>query len=292
MEMAVFEPKLLAAALVALVVGLALGVAAYQAVFSGGQTVQPELQALQEKCSVGYGLLDNIKERGVLKVGTSADWPPYEYIDPQGGYAGIDIELAKKIADGLGVQLEIVDMKFAALFQAVQSGKVDIVIADVAMKPERLEAVDFTIPYRCETGKAIIVKAEDASGYTGFDWLAGKKIGVQSATVEEELANKYFGDKAEIVTYDRVYPEMTIALKTGKIDAMVAAPDVARLIVTAEEGLVIVDQIPYFGCSTVVVPHCAFELKKEVSSIIWDLIQSGELQKIIDQEMEKWLQQG
>ncbi|MCE4604840.1 MAG: ABC transporter substrate-binding protein [Aeropyrum sp.] len=298
------DTKILVIALAALIVGAALGAVASTLLAETPQeneepageaavTATPSQAAseLSEFCSVGYGLLDKIKERGVLRVGTSADWPPYEYIDSEGNFAGIDIELAKRIAEGLGVELEIVDMKFAALFQAVQSGKVDLVIADVAMKPERLQAVDFTIPYRCETSKVIIVKSGDAQSYSGYDWLAGKKIGVQAATVEEELATKYFGDKAEIVAFDRVYPEMTLALKTGRIDAMVTAPDVGEVVLAMEEGLEIVDSIPYFGCSTVVVPHCAFSLKKEVSQIIWDLLQSGELQEIVEKETAVWLEQ-
>ncbi len=270
-------------ALLLFIVGLALGLAAGKALLSGGG--EGEVPA----ACANMGLLDEIKERGVLLVGTSADWPPYEYITPDGQYAGIDIRLAEEIGKALGVKVEIVDMDFAALFQAVQDGRVDIVIADVAMKPQRLEAVDFTIPYRCESGKAIIVRAGDADSYTGKEWLAGKKIGVQTATVEEELAKNTFTD-SEIVAFDRVYPEMTLALKTGKIDAIVVAPDVAKVIVALEDGLAIVDEIPYQGCSAVVVPHCALSLKQAVSQVIWDLQQSGQLDQIIQEEMAKWLQ--
>jgi len=268
---------------VALGVGVALGKTLLAP--SGGEAVEEVPPACQN-----MDLLDKIKQEGVLLVGTSADWPPYEYVTPDGQYAGIDIRLAEEIGKALGVEVQIVDMDFAALFQAVQDGRVHIVIADVAMKPQRLEAVDFSIPYRCENGKAIIVRAEDAASYTGQDWLAGKKIGVQTATVEEELAKNLFGDKSEIVAYDRVYPEMTLALKTGKIDAIIVAPDVAKVIVTMEDGLKIVDEIPYFGCSAVVVPHCALSLKQEVSQVIWDLQQSGQLDQIIQEEMAKWLE--
>jgi len=286
----VAEPRkaLAVQALAALAAGLVIGILVGGLVLGGGGEAQQAQVEVPPACE-NMNLLDEIKARGVLKVGTSADWPPYEYIDAQGNYAGIDIRLAQEIADALGVQLEIVDMKFAALFQAVQEGKVDIVIADVAMKPNRLEAVDFTIPYRCEQGKAIIVRAEDAQSYTGLEWLAGKKVGVQAATVEEELAKSVI-QGAEIVSYDRVYPEMTLALKTGKIDAMVVAPDVAKVIIAMEDGLVIVDEIPYHGCSAVVVPHCALSLKQAISQVIWDLQQSGQLDQIIQEEMAKWLE--
>ncbi len=252
-------------------------------------TTATEEFAAPEDCKLHYNQLAKIKERGVLIVGTSADWPPYEYVTPDGEFAGIDIELAKRIAEALGVELQIKDMKFAALFEAVKRGDVDIVIADVAMKPGRLEAIDFSIPYRCESGKAIVIRKADAGSYTGYDWLQGKKIGVQLATTEQDLAEQYFGDKAQVITFDRVYPEMTLALKNGQIDAMIVAPDVAKIIVSKEKDLVIIDSLPFFSCSAVVVPKCAFELKKEVSQVIWDLKQSGEFDKIVEQEIAKWL---
>ena len=237
----------------------------------------------------GYKLLDKIKSRGVLVVGTSADWPPYEYVTPSGEFAGIDIAIAKKIAERLGVKLEIKDMKFAALFEAVRRGDVDMAIADISMEPERLQAVDFTIPYRCETGKAIIMRASDAKNYTGYESLYGKRIGVQLGTAEQDLVERFFKGKAEIVTFDRVYPEMVMALKTGRVDAIVTATDVANIIVSKESGLKIVGTLPFFSCSVIAIPHCAYDLKMEVSKVIWDLMQSGELEKIISSEIEKWM---
>ncbi len=275
--------KPVALAFIALTIILA---GALAVVWSKSSSAQEEVP---EQFKLHHNQLEKIKERGVLIVGTSADWPPYEYVTPDGKFAGIDMILAQKIADALGVKLEIKDMKFAALFEAVQRGDVDIVIADVAMKPKRLQAVDFTIPYRCESGKAIVIKASDADSYNGYSWLEGKKIGVQLATTEQDLAKEYFGDKSEIVTFDRVYPEMTLSLKNGQIDAMIVAPDVAKIIVSKEKDLTIIDNIPFFSCSAVVVPQYALDLKQQVSQVIWDLKQSGEFDQIVSQEISKWL---
>jgi polar amino acid transport system substrate-binding protein len=284
---AAIQLGLVVALVVGLLVGVAVGVVASPYVLGAGAGKAGELESI----CVGYGLLEKIKERGKIIVGTSADWPPYEYVTPEGEFAGIDIEIAKRIAEHLGVELEIKDMKFAALFEAVRKGDVDIAIADIAMKPERLQAVDFSIPYRCETGKAIVVRASDAPGYTGYSWLEGKRIGVQLGTTEQDLAEKFFGGKSEVITFDRVYPEMVMALKTGRIDAMIVAPDVAKLIVSKEADLKIVDYLPFFSCSVVAIPHCAFKLKMEISKVLWNLLQTGELEKIIEQEMEKWMMQ-
>jgi polar amino acid transport system substrate-binding protein len=267
-----------------LVVGIA--VAAVLGVFVG-YTLKGGEVSVWSICP-GYGLLNKIKSRGVLIVGTSADWPPYEYVTPSGEFAGIDIEIAKRIAKYLNVSLQVKDMKFSALFEAVRRGDVDIAIADIAMKPERLQAVDFSIPYRCETGKAIVVRK--GFEWRGYESLYGRRVGVQLGTTEQDLAEKYFSGKAEIVTFDRVYPEMTLALKTGKIDAMVTAPDVAKVIVSKESDLQIVDYLPIFTCSVVVMSHCAYDLKVEVSKVIWNLLQSGEFDRIVSQEVGRWLE--
>ncbi|MGC9149345.1 MAG: ABC transporter substrate-binding protein [Sulfolobales archaeon] len=271
-----------------IIVALVLGFVAGMIVTSYGRN--PSETQLSQICS-GYKILDKIKQKGVLTVGTSADWPPYEYVTSSGEFAGIDIEIAKKIAQSLGVKLEIKDMKFAALFEAVKRGDVDMAIADIAMKPERLQAVDFSIPYRCETGKAIIMRISDAGSYKDLQSLYGKNIGVQLGTTEQDLVEQYYKDKANIVTFDRVYPEMVMALKTGRLNAIVTAPDVAELIVSKEKDLKIVGYIPFFSCSVIALPKCSFDLQMEVSKIIWNMIQSGEIKKIIDNEMSKWLSQ-
>ena len=94
----------------------------------------------QQTCPVS---VDAIKKRGKLVVGTSADWPPYEYLE-DGKIVGIDI--ARKIAERLGVDLEVRDMKFSALIEAVKRGYVDIVIADMTITPEREKQVLLSIP--------------------------------------------------------------------------------------------------------------------------------------------------
>ncbi len=76
-------------------------------------------------------------------VGTSADWSPYEYVE-DGKIVGIDVDIARKIAERLGVGLEVRDMKFSALIEAVKRGDVYVVIADMAITPEREKQVLFS----------------------------------------------------------------------------------------------------------------------------------------------------
>ncbi len=106
-----------------------------KALSSENEALKKQIAELQEKLTPRY--VEKIKARGKLIVGTSADWPPFEYIDEKGNVIGIDIAIAKKIAEALGVELEIKDMKFAALIQALKAGIIDMILADMTPTPER-----------------------------------------------------------------------------------------------------------------------------------------------------------
>jgi len=232
--------------------------------------------------------IDKIKARGKLIVGTSADWPPFEYVDANHNYAGIDIEIAKRIAQELGVSLEIKDMKFAGLIEALKNGDVDIVIADMTPTAEREKVVDFSIPYYTSKGYAVVT-LQNANIKSEQD-LYGKKIGVQLGTIQEDWANNNLKGKAEVKSYDRVYPEMVWALQRGDIDAMILGDKIAEALITKEPSLKIATyvSIPTIG-GAVAVPQGAEDLKYVVNSVIEKLIESGEMQQIFNNEIAKWL---
>jgi polar amino acid transport system substrate-binding protein len=102
---------------VGLLVGVAVG-ALLMALFAAQQpaATQQQTTTTQQACPTS---VDAVKKRGKLVVGTSADWPPYEYVE-NGKVVGIDIDIARRIAEGLGVSLEVCDMKFSALIEAVK----------------------------------------------------------------------------------------------------------------------------------------------------------------------------
>lgn len=273
---------------VALVAGVALG---YAASLPVQNALRAQISELQAKLNPNY--VEKIKARGVLIVGTSADWPPFEYVDKSGNIVGIDIEIAKRIAQELGVKLEVRDMKFAALIEAVKNGIIDIAIADMTPTAERSKQVDFSIPYYFSKGNAIVVLKEKLGSIKSVEDLYGKKIGVQLGTIQEEWAKSALGSNAQIVSYDRVYPEMVMALQRGDIDAMVLGDTIAGVLVKKDPSLVIAF---YAGGSrigaAVALPQGAYDLKYVVNKVIDQLLQSGEMQKIFDTEIAKWLESG
>ncbi|MBQ9021513.1 MAG: transporter substrate-binding domain-containing protein [Eggerthellaceae bacterium] len=94
-----------------------------------------------------FRTLDEIKESGTLVIGVFSDKNPFGYVDENGNYAGYDIELAERLAQDLGVEIEYVSTEAANRVEYLETGKVDIILANFTVTPERAEAVDFASPY-------------------------------------------------------------------------------------------------------------------------------------------------
>ena len=123
------------------------------------------------KDSKAVSSLEKIKASGKIILGTSADYPPYEFhalVDGKDTIVGFDIELAKEIAKDLGVELEIKDMSFDGLLAALVSGNVDMVISGMTPTEERRQNVDFSeIYYQAVHGAVIRVADEAKYGKVG-----------------------------------------------------------------------------------------------------------------------------
>lgn len=277
------ETKVVALLVVSLVIGLAIG---YAISIPEKQLLQNKIEELQAKLNPHY--VDVIKKRGKLIVGTSADWPPFEYIDEKGNFAGIDIRIAQKIAEALGVELEVKDLKFAALIESLKNGQVDMIIADITPTSKRELQIDFSIPYYFSKGHAVVTLKN--KGISTVKDLEGKKIGVQLGTIQQDWAEENIGNKAEILTYDRVYPEMVMVLKRGDIDVIIIGDTIASVLTEKDPDIVIAF---YAGSATVGgavgLPQGAEDLKFEVNKVLENLIESGEMKKIFSEEISKWL---
>lgn len=141
-------------------------------------------------------VLEAIKQKGKLVVGTSADYPPYEFhkeVDGKDQIVGFDISIAKSLAEDLGVELQINDMDFDGLLIALQAGKVDMVFAGMTPTDERKENADFSdIYYTAQHG--VIVRKGEEGKIKSIDDLKDKKIGVQKGSIQERLANEKIPD--------------------------------------------------------------------------------------------------
>lgn len=171
--------------------------------------------------SEGDSLLTEIQEEGVLRVGTSADFPPYEFhatVDGSDTIVGMDIEIVKKIAEDLGVELEIFDMQFDSLIPALETGNINMIIAGMSATEERKQSVDFSEPYYIAS-QNVVVRAEDEELFHSNKDFSGKIVGAQMGSLQEKLAKEEMTD-SELITLGTT-SDLLLALKTNKVDAVV-----------------------------------------------------------------------
>jgi ABC-type amino acid transport substrate-binding protein len=183
------------------------------------------------------GQLALIKEKGKIVLGTSADYPPYEFhktIDGKDTIVGFDIEIAKAVAKDLGVELEIVDMKFEGLLPALMGGKIDFIVAGMNPTEERKKSVAFSVEYY-EAHQTILVATDQKAVLNSLESFKGKAIGVQKGTLQEQIATEQFKD-SQVKAIGKI-PDLIMELKTGKISGILLADTVAKSYVTNNADL-------------------------------------------------------
>jgi arginine/lysine/histidine transporter system substrate-binding protein len=171
--------------------------------------------------------LAQIKKAGVLVIGTSADYPPYEFhkvVNGKDEIVGFDISIAKNIAKDLGVKVEFKDMDFDGLLAALVTNKIDMVIAGMNPTPERKLKVDFSDIYY-QAVQVVLVRTSDKSKYTSIDSFKGKKIGVQMGTTQEALAKDQMKG-SDIKSLSKV-TDLILELKNNKVDGIILELPVA-----------------------------------------------------------------
>lgn len=171
-----------------------------------------------------------------LVMGTNAAFPPYEFVDENNEFGGIDVEIAQAVADKLGKTLEIKDMAFDSLIPAVSGGAVDVVLAGMTVTDERLESVNFSNSYA--TGIQVVIVPEGSPITTIAD-LDGKKIGVQSGTTGDIYCADSYGEDA-ILRYDNGALAIQ-ALQNGQVDCVIIDNEPAKAFVQANDGLTILE---------------------------------------------------
>lgn len=168
-----------------------------------------------------------IQQKGTIVLGTSADYPPYEYHTTEGGQdkiVGWEIEMAEQIAKDLGVKLEIRDIPFDNLIPELQAGKVDFVVSALTITEKRAKSVDFTEPY-WRGGQVILAAAEKAAAIKTAADLKGRRVAVQLGSTGEAEAQKIEGVK--LVQLDK-FEAAIMEVLSGKTDAVISGYTVAK----------------------------------------------------------------
>ena len=212
---------------------------------------------------------------GKIVMVTNAEFPPYEYHE-NNTIVGIDADIARAIADQMGMELEIQDMAFDSLIPAIQSGKADFAAAGMTVNEERLRNVDFTETY-AEAAQVIIVK--EGSAIAAPADLTGKKIGVQTGTTGDIYADDV--ENAEVQRFNKGM-EAVMALTQDKLDAVIIDREPAKVFVKENEGLKILDEAFTEEEYAIAIKKGNTELLDKMNAAIKELKESGELQKIVD----------
>lgn len=228
---------------------------------------------------------DNGNEtKGTLVMATNATFPPYEYKDGD-SFAGIDVEIAEKIAEKLGMTLEIQDVEFGSIIGGVQTGKFDMGMAGMTVTDERKESVNFTNTY-AKAKQVVIVKSD--SSIASLDNLKGDgsmKYGVQQDTTgdiyaSDTIENGGYGEE-NVIRY-KTGNDAVQALVNGKVDAVIIDNEPAKSFVAANEGLTILDGAWVEEEYAIAIAKDNTELLDKVNTALEELIADGTVQSIID----------
>lgn len=239
---------------------------------------------------------EEIKEYGKLVVATSPDFPPFESLDKAGNVIGWDIDVAKALAEKLGVELEIQKMEFDAVLSSVAAGKVHIGMAGISNTAKRDESVDFSMNV-FDSSQMIIVRTDNTSINGPMD-LAGKTVAVQAGTIGNWLAEMdedyayNFDDDGNVLLDEPILgaPKTVTKLssglmaiqqvKNGQADAVILDKLPAKTIVeklNAEGGnqLKILDMSVYDDAYAFAIGEGNTALKAWIDEVLTELKEEG-----------------
>ncbi|MBI0328799.1 transporter substrate-binding domain-containing protein [Burkholderia plantarii] len=160
-------------------------------------------------------LLDQVKQRGTLRIGLEGTFPPFNSKSPQGDLVGYDVDIAKAVAAKLGLKPEFVTTEWSGIIAGLQAGKFDVIVNQVGVTDKRKEVLDFSPAYTYSAAQ-LIQRKDDTRQFKSLDDLKGKKLGVGLGTNYMDMAKSVPG--IDVKTYPGA-PEYLRDLAAGRLDA-------------------------------------------------------------------------
>lgn len=226
-------------------------------------------------------------EDDIWIVGTSPDYPPFEYVDEDGKYAGFDIELADKVAERLGKELKIEALEFESLIEALKRGKIDAIISCMNPTPERLEEADFTQGYH-EVEHGIVIKPDDDVKIEKLEDVFKYEFGVQTGTSMDDWATKMIEEgkieEAQLKRYTAA-DSGVLDVKNGRISAFLADLPVTKENAKKYDLKVALECNVADNANPSIVVEKGSDVLVELNNIIDEMKEDGTLEKL----EEKWL---
>ena len=235
----------------------------------------PASEAPASEAPEGDGTFTTIVE-GKLTMSTNAQFPPYEMTTDDGGFEGIDVEIATAIAEKLGLELDILDMDFDSALLAVQQGKSDIVMAGVTVNEDRLLVMDFTDSYATGVQVVIVKEGSDVT----MDNMGEGLIGTQRGTTGNIYCTDDYGEE-HVMAYDDGFTAVQ-ALMNGQVDCVVIDNAPAQEFVKNNAGLTILDTEYANEDYAIGLNKGNTALLDAINTALNELISDGTVQTIID----------
>lgn len=233
-------------------------------------------------------IMKAIKERGKLIVGTASGYPPYEFVDvtdPNQTVIGVDMELAKAIADELGVELEIQDMDFSALLSSLPAKKIDMAIAGIAPTDERKESMDFSDNY-LDAKQVFIINKSDADKYKDINAFKGQPLAAEKSTTQEALVQELFPD-SKLTSLEKV-PDCILELKSGNVAGVCVESIVGEQYILSDDTLAFADaETGRDKYSAIAMEKGNEDLLTVVNSVIKEHKDNGDFDKWVEEYSKK-----
>ena len=217
-----------------------------------------------------------VVDEGKLHMSTNAAFPPYEMTTDDGGFEGIDVEIAQAIAEKLGLELQIDDMDFTAALEAVQAGMSDMAMAGITVNEERLAVMDFSDTYATGVQVVIVKEGSDVT----LDNLGEQLIGVQNGTTGWQFCSDDFGDD-HVAAFDNGITAVQ-ALVNDQVDCVVIDQGPAEVFVSENPGLTILETEYAIEDYAIGVNKGNTALLDAINGALAELQEDGTIQSIID----------
>ena len=207
-----------------------------------GQSATSTIDASEATAPGEDTLYQDIQERGVIRVGTNSTYAPFEFSilkDGKNQVVGLDIFLAQKIADDLGVDLQVVDMEFSNLLTSLDTGQIDIVLAGMTSTEERAKSVDFSDIYQV-SGQSFVIQESKVNEITDDSYFSdGGKISIGEGTTQQLLVGEYYPNSE--VQVMRTTTDSISALDSGLVDGVLLDEDVAGAYAAENPNLTVIE---------------------------------------------------
>lgn len=225
-----------------------------------------------------------IQEEGLIRVGMDASWPPFEFVDGSTGQiVGFDVDLARAIGQRLGVEVELVNVGFDSLYDALYVGRFDAIVSALPYDPLLYGDVAYSMSY-FNAGQVLVVSSDETE-ITEVKDLSGKKLGVEWGSEGDVVGRQLQKEIEDLSLQSYMTPDAVLrALKEGKVEAAIVDAVSAYQFMATERGVQVVGDPLTDELYVVAVRLDSPLLLKAINEALVEMREDGTMERI----QEKW----